>query len=184
MLSKANVRGLLAGLGLAVGLVATGSSCHQSIMTAPPGSTMGLIANPTFIPANGGVSVISAILYDGTGQPVPDGTVVQFFTTLGRIDPQARTNDGVAKANLVADGRSGVAKVSAEGGRVDAMPVDTPCRCQPPRDDAPACACTNGATVWIQTSSTSSKARSQGAVGLVRSRAGSRSGENIPEFYR
>lgn len=116
MLTEANVRGLLAGLGLAAGLVVIGSSCHQSIMTAPPGSTFSLFANPGFIPANGGVSIITAVVYDGTGQPVPDGTVIQFFTTLGRIDEQARTNDGVAKANLVADGRSGTAKVFAQSG--------------------------------------------------------------------
>ncbi len=116
MLSKANVRGLAAGLALAGGLVTIGSSCHQSIMTAPPGSQFSLFANPSFIPANGGVSVITAVVYDGTGQPVPDGTVIQFFTTLGRIDEQARTNDGVAKANLIADGRSGTAQVFAQSG--------------------------------------------------------------------
>ncbi len=127
MLSKVNVRGLLAGLGLAAGLVVVGSSCNQAIMTAPPGSTMSVLANPSFIPANGGVSVITAILFDPTGQPVADGTVVQFFTTLGRIDEQGRTNDGVARVNLVSDGRSGQAKVTAySGGAAAAGPTPTP----------------------------------------------------------
>lgn len=135
MLSKANVRGVLAGLGLAGGLVLAGSSCHQSIMTAPPGSTITMVANPTFIPAFGGVSVITAVVYDGTGQPVADGTVVQFFTNLGRVDEQGRTNDGVAKVNLVADGRSGKATVTgligggvipAPSGTGSATPTPTP----------------------------------------------------------
>lgn len=126
MLSKANVRGALAGLGLAGGLVLAGSSCHQSIMTAPPGSTITMVANPGFIPAFGGVSVITAVVYDGTGQPVADGTVVQFFTDLGRVDEQGRTNDGVAKVNLVADGRSGKATVTGIiGGGVIPTPSGT-----------------------------------------------------------
>ena len=85
--------------------------CHQVILTAPPGSTITLIANPGFISANGGVSVISALVFEPAGTPVPDGTVVQFFTNLGRIDEQGKTNDGVARVNLVADSRSGLLRV-------------------------------------------------------------------------
>ncbi len=126
MLSKANVRGLLAGLGLAGGLVVVGSSCHQAIPVAPENSTLVIIANPTSIPAYGGVSVITAILHDGTGQPVADGTVVQFFTDLGRIDEQGRTNDGVVRVNLVADGRSGTANVVASSGGGVVAPSSSP----------------------------------------------------------
>ena len=53
---------------------------------------------------------------DGTGFPVPDGTVVQFFTTLGRIQEQGKTNDGVARVNLTSDSRSGTAEVTAFSG--------------------------------------------------------------------
>jgi hypothetical protein len=70
--------------------------------------------------------VISAIVYDGTGFPVADGTVVQFFTTLGRIDEQGRTNDGVARVNLYADSRSGTATVSAISGSGGAGPAPSP----------------------------------------------------------
>lgn len=126
MLSKANVRGLLAGLGLAGGLVLVGSSCHQAIPVAPDGSSIEVIANPTTISAYGGVSVITAILHDGTGQPVADGTVVQFFTDLGRIEEQGRTNDGVARVNLVADGRSGTANVTASSGGGVVAPSSSP----------------------------------------------------------
>jgi hypothetical protein len=91
-------------------------TCHQVILTAPPGSTITLIANPEFIPANGGVSVISALIFEPAGTPVADGTVVQFFTNLGRIDEQGRTNDGVVRVNLVSDSRSGTATVRAFSG--------------------------------------------------------------------
>jgi hypothetical protein len=90
--------------------------CHQAILTAPQGSTMTLVVNPTFIPVNGGVSVVSALVVEPAGTVVPDGTVVQFFTDLGRIDEQGKTNDGVARVNLVADTRSGTANITAISG--------------------------------------------------------------------
>src|SRR5262245_6302275 len=95
------------------------ATCNQAIMVAPPNSNFDgstLVANPTFIAANGDVSVISGLLIDGTGNPVPDGTVVQFFTTLGKIQEQGKTNDGVVRVNLVSDGRSGTASVTAFSG--------------------------------------------------------------------
>jgi hypothetical protein len=109
------------------GLALSQLTCHQVLFTAPPGSSLTVIANPTFIPANTGVSVISAIVYDPTGSPVADGTVIQFFTNLGRIDEQGRTNDGVARVNLYADSRSGTAEVHAfiPGGSATA-PSPTP----------------------------------------------------------
>jgi hypothetical protein len=77
---------------------------------------MTLSANPTFIPAHGGVSVVSALVIEETGTPVPDGTVVQFFTDLGDIQEQGKTNDGVARVNLTADSRSGTAHITAMSG--------------------------------------------------------------------
>jgi hypothetical protein len=99
-----------------VGVALSQLTCHQVILTAPPGSTIALSANPGFIVAHTGVSVISAIVIEPVGTPVPDGTVVQFFTTLGSIDEQGKTNDGVARVNLVADSRSGTAQVTAYSG--------------------------------------------------------------------
>lgn len=104
---------------LAVGLL----TCHQVIFTAPPGSTLTLTVNPPFIPAHGGVAVVSALVMEEVGTPVPDGTVVQFFTSLGSIQEQGRTNDGVARVNLTSDSRSGTAKITAISG--DAFDEDT-----------------------------------------------------------
>lgn len=102
----------LALLGLALLQVV----CHQAILTAPPASTLTVFANPEFIAANGEVSVISALIIEPAGTPVPDGTVVQFFSTLGRIEEQGKTNDGVARVNLVSDTRSGDAEITAVSG--------------------------------------------------------------------
>jgi hypothetical protein len=114
--------------GAAVLLLAGGSlSCHQALFTAPPGSSLKLYANPTSIPAYGGVSIITAIVTEPAGTPVSDGTVVQFFTDLGRIDEQGKTNDGVARVNLVSDSRSGTATVVAvSGGEAVAAPTVSP----------------------------------------------------------
>src|SRR5712691_9272460 len=107
-------------------------TCSQAIMTAPPGSKFApagsLIANPGFIAAHGDVSVISGLILKATGYPVADGTVVQFFTNLGKIDEQGKTNDGVVRVNLVSDSRSGTATVQAFSGGAVAGPsfVDAP----------------------------------------------------------
>lgn len=104
------VRWIVAGLALAL------TTCGQAIMTAPPGSTVTLTANPSWIPAFDGASVITAFILDPTGMPVADGTVVQFFTTLGTIDEQGKTNDGVARVFLRSNGRSGEAVVTGYSG--------------------------------------------------------------------
>jgi hypothetical protein len=97
-------------------LVLSLGTCNQALLVAPSGSTMFLQANPEFIAAHGDVSVISAFLLEPSGQPVADGTSVQFFTSLGRIQEQGKTNDGVARVNLVSDSRSGTAHVTATSG--------------------------------------------------------------------
>jgi Big-like domain-containing protein len=98
-------------------------TCNQAILTAGPGSTLRLSANPPFIAAQGGVSVVTAVVIEQIGTPVPDGTVVQFFTDLGDIEEQGRTNDGVARVNLIADSRSGSATVTAISGPVSQTAV-------------------------------------------------------------
>ncbi len=102
-------------------------TCNQVILTAPPGSTLTLFANPAFVPANGGTSVVTAVIVEPAGTPVPDGTVVQFFTNLGAIEEQGKTNDGVARVNFISDSRSGTATVSAvSGGGIVPAPAPSP----------------------------------------------------------
>jgi hypothetical protein len=105
-----------------VGALAVHPACEVPPLMAP-GSSMTLIANPPFIVANGGVSVITALLVEPAGTLVPDGTVVFFFTNLGRVDPEGQTRDGVARVNLVADARSGTATVTAFSGGTAPAPT-------------------------------------------------------------
>ncbi|MEO8362723.1 MAG: hypothetical protein ABI672_22045 [Vicinamibacteria bacterium] len=101
---------------LAVGFSA--ASCGQALLTAPVGSTMVMTVNPSFIALNGDTATVSVIVIEPAGTPVPDGTVVQFFTTLGKIQEQAKTNDGVARVKLISDANSGTAEITAFSGGV------------------------------------------------------------------
>jgi hypothetical protein len=74
--------------------------------------------------ANGGVSVVTAILVEPAGTFAPDGTEVFFFTSLGRVDASGKTTNGVARVNFVSDTRSGLALVTAiSGGPAQAPPA-------------------------------------------------------------
>jgi hypothetical protein len=100
-------------------------TCAAVPLTAPSGSTLTVFANPQFVPANGGVSAITAVVVERAGTFVPDGTVVFFLTNLGRIDAQAKTKDGFARVNFVSDSRSGTARVTAFSGGEAPAPTPT-----------------------------------------------------------
>jgi hypothetical protein len=86
---------------------------------------MTLTANPEFVVANGGVSVVTAILVEPAGTFVPDGTEVFFFTNLGRVDASGKTRDGVVRVNFVSDSRSGDATVTGVSGGPAPAPSPT-----------------------------------------------------------
>ena len=92
------------------------ATCDSVPLTAPAGSSIFLQANPPFVAANGGTSVVTALVTEPAGTLVPNGTEVFFFTNLGRIDARVATRDGIAAANFVADSRSGTASITAYSG--------------------------------------------------------------------
>ncbi len=104
----------LAAVGLAFISLA---SCEEAPLTAPNGSSIFLQANPGFVIANGGCSVVTAVVTEPPGTFVPDGTEVFFFTNLGRIDQSGKTVRGIARVNFVSDSRSGRATVTAISGQ-------------------------------------------------------------------
>lgn len=107
-----------------LGLLAAMAACAGVLFTAPPGSTITLIANPPFVASDGAISVITAIIIEPAGTPVADGTVVQFFTDIGSIDRQGKTRDGIARVNFTSDSRSGVAHIQAlSGGSATSLPT-------------------------------------------------------------
>jgi hypothetical protein len=112
--------------GLLLLCAATQLTCASALFTAPPGSTIACFPNPPFIAAFGDVSVISALITVPAGFPVPDGTVAQFFSTLGHIDPQGKTKDGVVRVNFVSDSRSGSASITVVSGGPAVAPSASP----------------------------------------------------------
>jgi hypothetical protein len=99
-------------------------ACAGVLFTAPPGSTISLLASPPFVASDGGVSAITAFVIEPAGTTVADGTVVLFFTDIGLIDRQGKTRDGVARVNFTSDSRSGIAHITAISG--GAAPTVTP----------------------------------------------------------
>jgi hypothetical protein len=105
-------------------LVALLVACEEAYLTAPPGSTLDVVANPSFVASHGGTSELMAFVLEPTGTAPPDGTVVRWFTNLGRIDPETRTRRGVALARFVSDARSGTATVRAISGGVESEEIE------------------------------------------------------------
>jgi hypothetical protein len=123
-MSKLNLVAL--GLALGGGAVFGMISCESVPLTAAPGTMMTLIANPTFVAANGGTSVVTAILVEPAGTFVPDGVEIFFFTDLGHVDASGKTRNGIARVNFVADSRSGTATITAISGGPAPAPAPSP----------------------------------------------------------
>ncbi|GBC85119.1 Microbial collagenase [bacterium HR11] len=92
-------------------------ACGQVDFTAPTGSVLQIFVKPEWVPANGGTATVTVLGFRSTGAPLPDGTLITFTTTLGRIDPpSAKTKDGRVEVLFISDERSGVAKIQAFSG--------------------------------------------------------------------
>jgi hypothetical protein len=112
------------------GLTALPAGCTDVPLVAPSGTVMTLLATTNVLPINGSADIIAVLLENGTttgtgnttsvsaGTPVHNGTLVSFTTTLGRIEPaeMKTSNGGQATVKLIADGRSGVATITAFSG--------------------------------------------------------------------
>lgn len=99
-------------------------------LVAPSGTQISLVASSTVLALNGATDITavlnegllegdgtSATVVVGGGGPVNNGTRVMFTTSLGRLQPdEAETRSGRATVRLVADGRSGIATVTAFSG--------------------------------------------------------------------
>lgn len=130
---------MLLAATVAMGVAA---SCHKMPLVAPSGSALTLVAATNVLPVNGVTDIIAVVIegglaagsgqdpttvvVNGVGTPVHNGTMVTFTTSLGRVEPtEARTNGGRAIVKLIADGRSGTAKITAfSGAATNTLDVD------------------------------------------------------------
>lgn len=121
MNNKVETRGTVAasfawsGVALALLLAGIGLSCRST--SAPEGNqgvSLVVDAVPLLLKADSvSVSTIWATVLED-GAPVPDSTLVSFATSLGSVEPEAYTRDGLAKARFSAGDETGVAAVVAQ----------------------------------------------------------------------
>jgi hypothetical protein len=104
------------------------SLAASGILAAARNYSMWLIAHPQAIIADShSATTITAELRDSSGRTVPDGTIVDFTTSLGIIERRATTTAGVARVRLESGNTPGtalVSAVSAEGSAVAQLRVD------------------------------------------------------------
>ena len=109
---------------VAAGLSAT--ACDKVPLTAPSESTITLFATATSVSPTGSTDIVATVIEEA-GTAVQNGTVVSFTTTLGRIEPsEARTQNGKVTVKLTADGRSGLAQVTAFSGGATSEKLELP----------------------------------------------------------
>jgi hypothetical protein len=109
---------------LAITLAPT--ACDKMPLTAPTESTITLFATATSVSSTGSTDIVATVI-EQAGTAVQNGTVVSFTTTLGRIEPaEARTQNGKVTVKLTADGRSGVAQVTAFSGGAASEKLELP----------------------------------------------------------
>lgn len=107
-------------------LVALASACDKVPLTAPTESTITLFATATSVSPSGSTDIVATVI-ESSGTAVQNGTVVSFTTTLGRIEPaEARTQNGKVTVKLTADGRSGLALVTAFSGGAVSEKLELP----------------------------------------------------------
>jgi adhesin/invasin len=103
------------GLFLATTALAV-PGCDKMPLLAPSGSTVALSSSTSIVQANGTAEIRATVL-ESSGTPVQNGTTVTFSTNLGAVSPiDARTVNGVASAQFIPNGQSGVAKINATSG--------------------------------------------------------------------
>ena len=101
------------------------AACDKVPLTAPTESTIQLFATATSVSPSGSTDIVATVTEQG-GTAVQNGTLVSFTTTLGRIEPsEARTSNGKVTVKFTADGRSGLARITAfSGGAATEEPLE------------------------------------------------------------
>ena len=112
-----------------IGIFALGAvlalSCGKATPVAPAGTTVTLSVNPTRINIEGQATA-TAIIRRGDGAPVNPGTIVNFSTSLGQVEPEASPTDdaGIATAVISGAGQIGIATVTASTGPAAPVSVE------------------------------------------------------------
>jgi len=128
---------MLLALLLPIALVA---GCDKVPLLAPTGSVITLIPQATTVALNSQIAITATVIENGVasgsgsgtgtgstsrtgnGTPVQNGTLVTFTTSIGRIEPsEARTHNGEVTVQLITNGTSGTATITAYSGGASAQ---------------------------------------------------------------
>jgi len=128
--------------GVATAMLTAGEATGRALVTArfgraparsleidfvapPETATLLLAADPPALPADGASrSTITATALDAGGDPMPDGTVVDFSIVSGSgqlISPAAMTEGGAARTTFVAGAIAGPTRVLASSGAAEGL---------------------------------------------------------------
>ena len=119
-------------------------SCDSVPLLAPTNSSVTIDAQSRVVPT-GGTTEVSATVFESSGTPVHNGTLVRFTTTLGRMDPvEAQTRNGIATTTFIAGEDSGIAEVRATSGAAGGSTTTPPSTSTPPGTTTPT---TSGSNV-------------------------------------
>src|ERR1039457_3624353 len=108
------------------------SGCNKVPLLAPSGTVINLFVSSTVLSLNSSTDITAVLIESGAastgtgtggtttpgaGIPVQNGTVVDFTTTIGTIEPaEARTINGQVTVKLISGTTSGTAIVTAYSG--------------------------------------------------------------------
>ncbi len=110
--------GTIAGVAVVTAACGPAVGTVQVVFAPGPAASLGLTASPSSIPADGeSESSIVAVVADAFGNPVADGTLVAFGTSMGSMSPASvPTQGGQAQSVLTSGTQAGIALVSATAG--------------------------------------------------------------------
>src|SRR5919204_3425542 len=126
-----HLRSIVLAVLFAIPLIAV--ACDKVPLLAPTGTVITLIPESPVASLNSTVNIIATVIENGTGvtsggstkgagTPVQNGTVVNFTTTLGTIEPaEARTHNGQVTVRLITGNQSGTATITAYSGGASAQ---------------------------------------------------------------
>jgi PKD repeat protein len=110
-------------LASALALAGLVTACQKNTIVAPSQSKITLSAANSVISVNGSTTITATAL-ESSDNAVQDGTLVNFQTTLGTMQPgQARTKQGHATAQLTGARQPGTASVTASSGNNTSEPL-------------------------------------------------------------
>lgn len=119
---------------LVAGPLAFAPGCSKVPLLAPTGTVITVLPASNTVSLNSQVQIIATAIQNGVasaggsgsgattttstgGEPVQNGTVISFTTTIGSIQPQeARTHDGQVSVTLTTGSQSGTATITAYSG--------------------------------------------------------------------